>query len=76
MDGQRRFSICVIVRARALCAFGHGGPKSEQSRFPLLLVHPDTTEARQSVQAVIEVYRKPFEQQSVLWENARVCVAT
>lgn len=41
----------------------------------LLLVHPDTAAARQSVQAVIEAYRKTFEQQSVLWENARVCVA-
>ena len=41
----------------------------------LLLVHADTTEARQSVQGVIEAYRKTFEQQSVLWESARVCVA-
>ena len=31
--------------------------------------------ARQSVLAVIEAYRKTFEQQSVLWESARVCVA-
>ena len=41
----------------------------------LLLVHPDTAAARQSVLAVIEAYRKTFEQQSVLWENARVCGA-
>ena len=46
----------------------------EQSKV-LLLVHPDTAAARQSVQAVIEAYRKTFEQQSVLWESARVCVA-
>ena len=46
----------------------------EQSKV-LLLVHPDTTEARQSVLAVIETYRKSFEQQSVLWETARVCGA-
>ena len=46
----------------------------EQSKI-LLLVHPDTATARQSVQAVIEAYRKIFEQQSVLWESARVCVA-
>ena len=45
----------------------------EQSKV-LLLVHPDTAVARQSVQAVIEAYRKTFEQQSVLWESARVCV--
>jgi len=46
----------------------------EQSKV-LLLVHPDTVAARQSVLAVIDTYRKTFEQQSVLWENARVCVA-
>jgi hypothetical protein len=46
----------------------------EQSKV-LLLVHPDTTAARQSVQAVIETYRKAFDQESVLWESARVCVA-
>lgn len=41
----------------------------------LLLVHPDTPAARGSVQGVIERYRKSFEQQSVLWETARVCAA-
>ena len=46
----------------------------EQSKV-LLLVHPDTTAARQLVQAVIDAYRKTFQQQSVLWESARVCVA-
>ena len=51
-----------------------GSIDHEQSKV-LLLVHPDTTAARQSVQAVIEAYRKAFEQQSVLWESARVCVA-
>ena len=39
----------------------------------LLLVHPDTPDARRSVQEIIEIYRKTFEQQSVLWESARVC---
>lgn len=47
---------------------------TEQSKV-LLLVHPDTSPARQAVQAVIEAYRKTFEQQSVLWESARVCAA-
>jgi hypothetical protein len=51
-----------------------GSIDHEQSKV-LLLVHPDTAAARQAVQAVIEAYRKTFEQQSVLWENARVCVA-
>jgi hypothetical protein len=51
-----------------------GSIDHEQSKV-LLLVHPDAAAARQSVQAVIETYRKTFEQQSVLWESARVCVA-
>ena len=51
-----------------------GGIDHEQSKV-LLLVHPDTAVARQSVLAVIEAYRKTFEQQSVLWDSARVCVA-
>ena len=41
----------------------------------LLIVHPDTPAARASVQAVIERYRKAFDQQSVLWETSRVCIA-
>jgi hypothetical protein len=51
-----------------------GSIDHERSKV-LLLVHPDTAAARQSVQSVIEAYRKAFEQQSVLWESARVCVA-
>ena len=47
----------------------------EQSKV-LLLVHPDTPAARQSVQTVIDRYRRAFDQQSVLWESARVCVAS
>src|SRR3954463_7210165 len=51
-----------------------GGIEHERTKV-LLLVHPDTPAARQSVLAVIERYRKAFDQQSVLWETARVCVA-
>ena len=51
-----------------------GSIDHEQSKV-VLLVHPDTAAARQSVQEVIEAYRKTFEQQSVLWESARVCVS-
>jgi len=50
-----------------------GSIDHEQSKV-LLLVHPDTGAARQSVQAVIQAYRKGFDQQSVLWESSRVCV--
>jgi Protein of unknown function (DUF3574) len=42
----------------------------------LLLVHADTQAARDAVLAVIERYRKAFDQQSVLWETSRVCVAS
>jgi Protein of unknown function (DUF3574) len=51
-----------------------GGIAHERSKV-LLLVHPDTAAARQSVQAIIVVYRRMFEQRSVLWESARVCVS-
>ena len=51
-----------------------GSIDHEQSKV-LLLVRPDTAAARQSVNAVIEAYRKTFEQESVLWESARVCAA-
>jgi Protein of unknown function (DUF3574) len=51
-----------------------GSIDREQSKV-LLLVHGDTAAARQSVQEVIQAYRKAFDQQSVLWESARVCVA-
>jgi hypothetical protein len=52
-----------------------GSIDREQSKV-MLLVHSDTAAARQSVQEVIHAYRKAFEQQSVLWESARVCIAS
>jgi len=42
----------------------------------LLLVHSDTPSAQEAVQAVIARYRKAFEQESVLWETARVCAVS
>ena len=42
----------------------------------LLLVHADTAAARASLRAVIDRYRKTFDQQSVLWETSRVCAAS
>ncbi len=41
----------------------------------LLLVHPDTEAARQAIRAVIDRYRKAFDQESVLWETSQVCAA-
>jgi len=52
-----------------------GAIEQERTKV-LLLVHPDTPQARQSVQALIDRYRKMFDQQSVLWETARVCIAS
>ena len=52
-----------------------GAINHENSKV-LLLVHPDTPAARGSVQGVIERYRKTFDQESVLWETARVCIAS
>jgi hypothetical protein len=52
-----------------------GSIDHERSKV-LLLVHPDTTQARQSVKEVIASYRRMFEQESVLWESARVCGAS
>jgi hypothetical protein len=51
-----------------------GDVHQERSKV-LLLVHPDTTKANGFVQDVIAQYRKQFDQQSVLWETARVCVS-
>ena len=51
-----------------------GAIDHERSKV-LLLVHPDTPTAKSAVQSVIERYRKAFEQESVLWETARVCAA-
>lgn len=51
-----------------------GAVEHERTKV-LLIVHPDTPDARASVQTVIERYRKAFDQQSVLWETARVCIA-
>jgi hypothetical protein len=42
----------------------------------LLLVHPDTALAGSAVQSVIAQYRQKFDQESVLWETAHVCVAS
>ena len=50
-----------------------GSIDQERSKV-LLLVHADSGAARASVQEVIERYRKQFDQESVLWETARVCV--
>jgi len=55
---------------------GSNGQIEHEGSKVLLLVHPDTATARSSVQSVIAQYRKKFDQESVLWETAHVCVAS
>jgi hypothetical protein len=53
-----------------------GGTIDHEQSKVLLLVHPDTAAAREAVKTVIDRYRRAFDQESVLWESARVCVAS
>ena len=52
-----------------------GGELTQERSKVLLIVHDDSDAAKKGVLDVIARYRKIFEQQSVLWETARVCVA-
>ena len=54
---------------------GSDGTIGHERSKVLLLVHPDMPQARTAVQQVIERYRKGFDQESVLWDTARVCAA-
>ena len=53
-----------------------GGAVDQERSKVLLLVHGDSAAARANILAVIAKYRQAFDQQSVLWETARVCVAS
>ena len=55
---------------------GSSGSVEHERAKVLLLVHPDTATARLSVMAVIDRYRKALDQESVLWETSRVCIAS
>jgi hypothetical protein len=55
---------------------GTDGSIGHERTKVLLLVYPDTAAARESVQALMGRYRKTFDQESVLWETARVCAAS
>ena len=52
-----------------------GGTIAQERSKVLLIVHADNESARKAIQDVIARYRKAFDQQSVLWETARVCAA-
>ena len=55
---------------------GADGAIGHERTKVLLLVHPDTAAARDSIRSLMTQYRKVFEQESVLFETARVCAAT
>src|SRR5262245_43976068 len=65
----------TVWEAEGVWRSAKGTIDHERSKV-LILVHPDTREARQGVQEVIGSYRRSFEQESVLWESARVCGAS
>jgi hypothetical protein len=54
---------------------GSRGELGHERTKVLLVVHPGTEAARQAIRAVIEKYRKAFDQESVLWETTQVCAA-
>lgn len=41
----------------------------------LMLMHDQSEQVRSALQALVEAYKKAFQQESVLWESARVCAA-
>jgi hypothetical protein len=51
-----------------------GNITRERSKV-LLLVHEETPAMRKALSEVVEAYKKQFQQESVLWESARVCAA-
>jgi hypothetical protein len=59
-DGQWRGADGAVVRERTKV---------------VSLVHADTAPANAALGAIIERYKRMFEQESVLWETARVCAA-
>jgi hypothetical protein len=51
------------------------GQISRERAKVLLLVHSDTTTARDYIASLIASYKRRFQQESVLWETAMVCAA-
>ena len=51
------------------------GTIAQERSKVLLLVHDESSAAHSALTAIIESYKHRFEQESVLWETARVCAA-
>jgi hypothetical protein len=72
----RRFPAGLTVwEAQGQWQSAKGSIDQERSKV-LLLVHADSQASRDAVMEVIRTYRKSFDQESVLWETARVCVSS
>lgn len=54
---------------------GADGRISRERAKVLLLVHGDSTAARDALVGLVESYKRTFQQESVLWETATVCAA-
>jgi hypothetical protein len=54
---------------------GSGGHISRERAKVLLLVHDETPAVRAALSAIVQAYKKSFQQDSVLWETAPVCAA-
>ena len=51
------------------------GRISRERAKVLLLVHEESAAVRAALTALVESYKRSFQQESVLWETARVCAA-
>jgi hypothetical protein len=51
------------------------GRISRERAKVLLLVHDESSTTRAALQQIVQRYKASFQQQSVLWETARVCAA-
>ena len=54
---------------------GADGHISRERAKVLLLVHANTVGFQSALDALVESYKRTFQQESVLWETARVCAA-
>ena len=54
---------------------GADGKISRERAKVLLLVHANTSPAREALVSLVERYKRTFQQESVLWETATVCAA-
>lgn len=54
---------------------GASGRIDQEPSKVVLLTHPEGADRWAAVAAIIAAYRKAFDQEAVMWESERVCVA-